>query len=195
MRASYLWRIALVSLATMLTGCVAIQAPLPTYSPAYTYQPRPRPPARPIARPKRELARSTPGEPAASSTAAEPVGLRSVPAEAAPEPQTPESEAAQSALPAPPATELVGIDQQRANQLLGPAATTESQAAATIWHYKSLRCELDLVFYMEMRSGRMRALHYDFKSGAETPQQRQACLKTIMQENLKSAATNGEAPR
>jgi hypothetical protein len=36
----------------------------------------------------------------------------------------------------------------------------------------------------------MRTLHYDFKRGAETPQQWQACLKTIVQENSQNAANN-----
>src|SRR5260370_38356097 len=79
---------------------------------------------------------------------------------------------------------------------LGPLDQDGIPAAAAGVHRlaggrgKSSRCELDLVFYMEMRSGRMRTLHYDFKSGAATPQQRMACFKTIMQENSKSAATS-----
>jgi hypothetical protein len=97
----------------------------------------------------------------------------------------PESEAAaQSALPAPPATELVGIDQQRASQLLGPATTTDSRTPVTVWHYKSSRCERSISFSTS-----------DFKSGDDNPEQRRACLKTITEENLKSAATDGEAPR
>jgi hypothetical protein len=47
---------------------------------------------------------------------------------------------------------------------------------------------------MEMRSGHMRTLHYDFKGGAETPQQRQACLKAIQQENPKAQRPAGAGP-
>ena len=61
---------------------------------------------------------------------------------------------------------LVGLDEQQTTELLGPATTTESRAPASVWHYKNSRCELDLVFYMEMRTGLMRSLHYDFKNGA-----------------------------
>ena len=85
----------------------------------------------------------------------------------------------------PSATELVGLDEQRAAQLLGPAAATDTRSPATVWHYKSSRCELDLAFYMEMRSGRMRTLHYDFKGSADNSEQRRACLKTIIEENRK----------
>jgi hypothetical protein len=85
----------------------------------------------------------------------------------------------------PSASQLVGIDQQRATEMLGPAAATDNRSPATVWHYKSSRCELDLAFFMEMRSGRMRSLHYDFKNGADTPEQRRTCLKTIIEENRK----------
>jgi hypothetical protein len=86
----------------------------------------------------------------------------------------------------PPSPDLLGLDPQRTTALLGPASqTTSSQSPATVWHYKSGRCELDLSFYMEMRSGQMRTLHYDFKGDAASPEQRQACLRSIIEENRK----------
>jgi hypothetical protein len=39
---------------------------------------------------------------------------------------------------------------------------------------------------MEMKSGQMRTLHFDFKGGADSPEQRQACLRSIIEENRKS---------
>jgi hypothetical protein len=189
--AGYFCCIALV-LVPMLIGCIANQPTLPTYPAGYTDQPSPRmlaqPPARPLARPKRDRTKPTPGETSALSTTAQPVRLQPVPKEATPEPPSADSKATEAPPGVPPATELVGIDQQGVSELLGPAMMTDSPGPAIVWHYKSSRCELDLVFYMEMRSGQMRTLHYDFKSGAENPQQRQACLKTIMEENPKGAA-------
>ena len=85
----------------------------------------------------------------------------------------------------PTVGELVGLDEERAGELLGPAASIETRAPANIWHYASSRCELDLVFYMEMGSGRMRILHYDFKRGADTAAEQQACLLTIARGDLK----------
>jgi hypothetical protein len=86
----------------------------------------------------------------------------------------------------PPSPDLLGLDPQRTTALLGPASqTTSNQSPATVWHYKSGRCELDLSFYMEMRSGQMRTLHYDFKGDADSPEQRQACLRSIIEENRK----------
>jgi hypothetical protein len=87
--------------------------------------------------------------------------------------------------PPPEASEeLVGLDGKRAIELLGSPMTTEDRAPASVWHYKSSRCGLELVFYMEMRTGLMRTLHYDFKSGAGNAAQRQACVIAIRQENL-----------
>ena len=99
------------------------------------------------------------------------------------EPQTEASTAPEQMAAVPSTNDLVGVDEQRATELLGPAAATDARSAATVWHYKSSRCQLDVSFYMEMRSGRKRALHYDFKGGAETPEQRRACLKAIIEEN------------
>jgi hypothetical protein len=92
----------------------------------------------------------------------------------------------QTALAVPPSSELLGLDPQHTKELLGPATQTRNRSPATVWHYKSGRCELDLSFYMEMKSGQMRTLHYDFKGEADSPEQRQACLRSIIEENRKS---------
>ena len=83
--------------------------------------------------------------------------------------------------------DLVGLTEQKAIQLLGPAKASESRAAAKIWHYQTANCELDLAFYMEMRTGLMRTLHYDFRRGAGTAASQQACLTAIEQQNSKGA--------
>ena len=166
-------RAALVIVLGLVAGC-AEQPPPPPAAPAPVAQPAPRPVVvhrRPPAA-KRKPASASREEPAA-------------PAEAQPEVAStqPPVASTQPTISVPAASELVGLDEQRANQLLGPAAATDSRSPATVWHYKSSRCELDLAFYMEMRTGRMRSLHYDFKGGANTPEQRQACLKAIIEEN------------
>lgn len=86
--------------------------------------------------------------------------------------------------------DLFGLTEQEASELLGPATSTESRAPAQIWHYENSRCKLDLVFFMEMLTGRMRTLHYDFKRGAENPAQQQACVTAIVQENSKGVPSN-----
>ena len=165
-----LWcrRAAVIGVAVLLAGCTP-EKPAPAPGPFGQYirsAPRKPAPARPATQPKDKPATAAPEEPA--------------PAEAREEPQ-PE----QTAVAVPPSPDLLGLDPQHTTALLGPATQTHSQSPATVWHYKSGRCELDLSFYMEMRSGQMRTLHYDFKGEAVSPEQRQACLKSIIEENRK----------
>jgi hypothetical protein len=163
---------AVIGLAIALVGCTP-EKPAPAPGPFGQYirsASRKPAPARPAVQPKDKPATGAPGEPA--------------PAEAATElPAEPRQE--QTALAVAPSPDLLGLDPQHTTALLGPAAQTHSQSPATVWHYKSGRCELDLSFYMEMKSGQMRTLHYDFKGEAANPEQRQACLKSIIEENRK----------
>jgi len=157
-----------MALAVALAGC-AENPPAPTPA-AQDLRPVPRKP-RPIAHPRKP----------ATSQQEEASVPEQQPGEAAPEPQ-PE----QTALAVPTSSDLIGLDPQRTTALLGPAAQTNKRAPATVWHYKGDRCELDLSFYMEMKTGQMRTLHYDFKGEAASPEQRQACLRSIIEEHRKS---------
>jgi hypothetical protein len=85
---------------------------------------------------------------------------------------------------------LIGLTEEETTRLLGPATSTESRGPAQIWRYENSRCELDLVFFMEMRTGLRRSLHYDFKSGADNPAQQQACITAIVQENLRGVPSD-----
>jgi hypothetical protein len=85
---------------------------------------------------------------------------------------------------------LLGLDEQQTTDLLGTATTIESRPPANIWHYKGSRCELELAFYMEMRSGRMRTLDHAFKNRAGTAAQAEACLTAIVQERLKGSPSD-----
>ena len=171
------WYAVVFGLATMLAACAAEKPYIPgPFAQDVRSVPRkmaPRHP-RPVAHPTQPA--TVLGGEEASLAAPQPQG------------ETVEAQPAipQTAYAAPSAADLVGLDQQRAVALLGPAAQTDTGSPATVWHYKSGRCALDLAFYMEMRSGRMRSLHYDFKGEAANPDQRRACLKSIIEENRKA---------
>jgi uncharacterized protein YndB with AHSA1/START domain len=51
---------------------------------------------------------------------------------------------------------------------------------ATVWRYKTASCELDLFFYLDLRSGRMRTLHYSFRGESAEEARRQECLRSLM---------------
>jgi len=79
----------------------------------------------------------------------------------------------------PQTQELIGLDQPAATRLFGPATERSEEPPATVWRYKTANCELDLFFYLDLRSGRMRTLHYAFKGEATDTARRQNCLRDL----------------
>jgi hypothetical protein len=75
---------------------------------------------------------------------------------------------------------LIGLDQPAATRLFGTATERTEEPPATVWRYKTSTCELDLFFYLDMRSGRMRTLRYTFRGDATDPNGRQNCLRDIV---------------
>jgi hypothetical protein len=75
--------------------------------------------------------------------------------------------------------ELIGLDQPSAIRLLGTAVERREEPPATIWHYKAANCELDLFFYLDLRSGRMRTLRYTFGGDATDSTGRRNCLRDL----------------
>jgi hypothetical protein len=84
------------------------------------------------------------------------------------------------AAPLPRPSELIGLDQQAATDLFGAATEKQEQSPATVWRYRTAECELALYFYLDLRSGRMRTLHYEFKGDSGDPAKRQDCLKSLV---------------
>src|SRR5271156_1292570 len=80
----------------------------------------------------------------------------------------------------PSQAELIGLDQSEAMRLLGPATETSDEPPATVWRYKTATCELDLFFYLDLRSGRMRTLHYSFKGEDAEAARRQECWRSLI---------------
>jgi hypothetical protein len=72
---------------------------------------------------------------------------------------------------------LIGLDQPEATRLLGAAAEQFEHPPAMVWRYKNTACELDLYFYLDLHSNRMRTLHYAVKGN--DPAKRQDCLGSL----------------
>ncbi len=88
-------------------------------------------------------------------------------------------EAAPQPPPPPEPHNLVGLDQVAAKRLFGAAAEQFEKPPATVWRYKGTACQLDLYFYLDLRSGRMRTLHYTMKGDGGDAAGRQNCLKSL----------------
>ena len=50
--------------------------------------------------------------------------------------------------------------------MLGATAEQFERPPAMVWRYKNATCELDLFFYLDLRSNRLRTLHYAVKGTA-----------------------------
>jgi outer membrane biosynthesis protein TonB len=169
---------ALMSLGVgVLASCAEKAPPAPPQTVAVEPPPPPPPPPPPRRRifPLPARKPTPPPENLASGPESSPEAM----ALASPEPiaRTPNPEPVART---PSTTELIGLDQPAATHLFG-AATEQSEAPpATIWHYRSDTCELDLFFYLDLRSGKMRTLHYAFKGEPADPNGRQDCLRSLI---------------
>ena len=63
--------------------------------------------------------------------------------------------------------------------MLGAAIEQFEQPPAMVWRYKNATCELDLFFYLDLHSNRMRTLHYAVKGDGGDPAKRQDCLESL----------------
>ena len=115
-------------------------------------------------------------------TAPKPAGSGPTPEPASP---PPDGEAIPTSLgpagsPPPKTSELIGLDRPAATRLFGAAGDRSEQPPATVWRYKNATCELDLFFYLDLRSGRMRTLHYALKGAGADASGGQDCLRTLL---------------
>lgn len=179
--------LALLSMgAGLLTSCVGREGPQPQSSAISLLPELPASPP-PVPRPARKpappsTAGSTPSsaEEATAMAAPRPPGV----APASPSSAPPETEASLGPPGPPPlqTSELIGLDQSAATRLFGPATERSEQPPATVWRYKNASCELDLFFYLDLHSGRMRTLHYALKGDGADTARRQDCLKSLLAE-------------
>jgi outer membrane biosynthesis protein TonB len=167
----------------MLSGCAAPLPSSPAAAKVATASPPPAPAVvrrpQPIPLPEHKPAPPSAGESVAMAAPQ--------PAQTAAPPSTPAGESVAMAAPQPaptaaaaahllPRRQLIGIDQRAAKRLFGAAAEVSEEPPATIWRWRSADCELDLYFYLDLRSGQMRSLHYVFKRDAAGQDE---CVKSL----------------
>jgi hypothetical protein len=171
---------ALMSLGVgVLASCAEKPPPVPPQTVAV--EPPPSLPPTPLHRrvfPLPPHKPSPPIEADATGAGGEALALAS-PSAPAP-PAAPPPAAPPPAAPPPRTSALIGLDQGAATHLLGAATEKAEAPPATIWRYRNATCELDLFFYLDLRSGKMRTLHYAFKGQADDPAGREDCLRSFV---------------
>jgi hypothetical protein len=164
------------------TRLAALPPPPPSAAPVVVPRPPPvpLPPRKPM--PPPELA-APPAEPGGA-----PAPLETAGAQASPGPRAPPPDETMALAGPPPATsnpvppypaqssELIGLDQAAAVRLFGNATVKTEKPPATVWKWRSPSCGLDLYFYLDLRSGRLRSLHYVFHGDSSGQQD---CLKSL----------------
>jgi hypothetical protein len=182
---------ALLSLGGgVLASCAINEAPPWLQTSAARPVPSPEAPAarsaapRPARKPTPPPTAGNPG-PASGEEAFAMTGTKATESAAGSETPSPSDLAATSTSPVPPSQiplqpELIGLDQPAATRLLGPATEKSDEPPATVWRYKTATCELDLFFYLDLRSGRMRTLHYTLKDKGSDTTRRQDCLRSLI---------------
>ena len=80
----------------------------------------------------------------------------------------------------PSASQLIGLDEAAATRLFGSAVEETEMPPAKTWRYRSANCELDLIFYLNLRTGKMRAIRYAFKEEPAGPVDQQNCLRSLV---------------
>ena len=184
---------ALLSLgAGVLTSCATDKSPPPAQTAAAhplpphpeapaVHSTAPRPARKPIPTPPAGIPAPGPDGEDLSMTGPKPTEGAAGPASSSPSTEVAAlstSSARQGQIPSQ--AELIGLDQSGAVRLLGPATEKSDEPPATVWQYKTGNCELDLFFYLDLRSGNMRTLHYTFKGEGAEVARRQECWRSLI---------------
>jgi hypothetical protein len=181
--------LALLGVTAGLLGSCAAERPRPPQTSAA--RPLPQPPPenavrpQPVPRPGRKPAPPVPSDSADLAGTAQSVAITAPTALLPPAPPPTPPPAPSSASPeqsgprSPKTSELIGLDQPAAMRLLGPAAERSDEPPATVWRYKTASCELDLFFYLDLQSGKMRTLHYALRGADADTNRRQDCLRSL----------------
>lgn len=120
------------------------------------------------------------------------------PAETAPAAPPTETEAAKAEpIPQPPTLKpdsLIGLDQPATERLLGEPTERSEAAPATIWRYTGRSCQLEIYFYLDLKSQVMRALHYEVKTHEAAEPARSRCFADIVAEHEADPAPSPGPP-
>jgi hypothetical protein len=103
------------------------------------------------------------------------------PAPAAPTEQPPA--VAEVETPAVDPEHVIGLAEPDAEDWLGPPDQRTEAPPATIWHYASRDCEIDVYFYLDLQHRVMRVLHYEVRSNDIIDRRSERCFQQLVDEH------------
>jgi hypothetical protein len=156
-----MWRYASLSIPILavVTGCQMFEKPAPVATaPAQTVAAPEPPPAPPPPQQPAPLPAEKPAQLATTTMA---------PVAAPP--------------PGPDPKQLVGLDFDQTQHLLGAPAKQEEKPPAKVWVYNGTNCDLTIFFYADINTREFRALTYEIKNHQATEGTDDQCLAQLMQ--------------
>ncbi len=168
---------AIIGMSVLCLALAACNRPPP--APAADAQGAPPPEADVAAPQPPKPPRKPPVPPAADATA--PAEIAPSAAASVPPTETAKLESGEKSSPQPES--LIGLDQPATQRLLGEPKERSEAAPATIWRYTSRSCQLEIYFYLDLKSKVMRALHYEVKTHEAAEPARSRCFADILAEH------------
>jgi len=77
--------------------------------------------------------------------------------------------------PAPSPEELIGLDEAQVRELLGQPSAVNDDGLAHVLTYQARSCQLDVTFFMDMKSSDMKVLNYQWA----TPKKAKVCYRQL----------------
>ena len=95
-----------------------------------------------------------------------------------PRPKPPIPDAAAEDAP-PEHIDPIGLEASALIKKLGEPETQTDSPPATIWHYSTTECALDLYLYRDLQTGALKALFVEMKGDDQSDQRRQSCYHEL----------------
>jgi hypothetical protein len=91
--------------------------------------------------------------------------------------------------------QVVGLDQPQVEARFGAPESRADSPPATIWRYGDPTCDVDIYFYLDLQSQRMRALHYEVRNHDLSERSDQRCYDALASERRARAESAADPDR
>ena len=85
---------------------------------------------------------------------------------------------------------LIGADPIKAVRLLGAPDEVREEPPATVWAFREGECQVELYFYLDLESERLKTLGYEIYAPEDTADSRQLCLNRLVNRGKEAEAND-----